>query len=87
MSSLTYKYLLWLIVGVAFLVAPFVAYPLFIIKMLCAALLAASAPNPYTVSVGKATKSPLINAAAASLIAVAVQLEMMLIEVIVALYK
>ena len=42
MSSLTYKRLLWLVVGAAFLVAPFVAYPLFIIKMLCAALLAAS---------------------------------------------
>lgn len=42
MSSLTYKKLLWLVVGGAFLIAPFVAYPLFIIKMLCAALLAAS---------------------------------------------
>lgn len=42
MSSLTYKRLLWLVVGAAFLVAPFVAYPLFIVKMLCAALLAAS---------------------------------------------
>ena len=42
MSSLTYKRLLWMVVGAAFLVAPFVAYPLFIIKMLCAALLAAS---------------------------------------------
>ena len=42
MSSLTYKRFLWLVVGAAFLVAPFVAYPLFIIKMLCVALLAAS---------------------------------------------
>jgi len=42
MSSLTYQRLLWLFVGAAFLVAPFVAYPLFIIKMLCVALLAAS---------------------------------------------
>lgn len=42
MSSLTYKRLLWLVLGAAFLVAPFVAYPLFIVKMLCAALLAAS---------------------------------------------
>jgi branched-chain amino acid transport system permease protein len=42
MSSLTYKRFLWLVVGAAFLMAPFVAYPLFIIKMLCVALLAAS---------------------------------------------
>jgi branched-chain amino acid transport system permease protein len=42
MSSLTYKRFLLLVVGAAFLVAPFVAYPLFIIKMLCVALLAAS---------------------------------------------
>ena len=42
MTSLTYKRFLWLLVGAAFLVAPFVAYPLFIIKMLCVALLAAS---------------------------------------------
>lgn len=42
MSSLTYKRFLWVVVGAAFLVAPFVAYPLFIIKMLCVALLAAS---------------------------------------------
>lgn len=42
MSSLTYKRFLWLVVGAAFLVSPFVAYPLFIIKMLCVALLAAS---------------------------------------------
>ncbi len=42
MSSLTYKRFLWLVVGAVFLMAPFVAYPLFIIKMLCVALLAAS---------------------------------------------
>ena len=42
MKSLTYKRFLWLLVGAAFLVAPFAAYPLFIIKMLCVALLAAS---------------------------------------------
>ena len=42
MSSMSYKYLWWLLVGLALLVAPLVVYPLFMIKILCAALLAAS---------------------------------------------
>lgn len=42
MSFLSYKHLWWLFTGVVLLGAPFVAYPLFMIKILCAALLAAS---------------------------------------------